>query len=41
LPEAEAEAGKMPRVPTEEEVTATADIPNRWTIDRLAATVLG
>jgi len=41
MTEAEAEAGKMPRVPTEAEVAATADIPNRWTIDRLAASVLG
>jgi len=41
MTDAEAEAGKMPRVPTEAEVTATADIPNRWTIDRLAATISG
>lgn len=39
MSEAEAEAGKMPRVPTEAEVAAA--VPNRWTVDRLAATISG
>jgi aryl sulfotransferase len=39
MTEAEAEAGKMPRVPTEAEVAAA--VPNLWTIDRLAARILG
>lgn len=36
---AEAEAGKMPRIPTESQVAAA--VPNPWTVDRLAATILG
>jgi aryl sulfotransferase len=39
MTEAEAEAGKMPRLPTEAEVTAA--VPNPWTIDRLAGTIFG
>lgn len=39
MTEAEAEAGKMPRLPTEAEVAAA--VPNLWTVDRLASTILG
>lgn len=37
LTKADAEAGKLPRLPSEAEIAAA--IPNLWTVDRLAATV--
>jgi len=39
MTKADAEAGQMPRIPTEAEVTAA--IPNLWMVDRLAATISG